>query len=326
MGVAVYVPLLSALLLGSSAGRLARVLQPRTASRALTFSTVLVAAATTFVLGVLAFTLLATLAPVAALGRWSVASLVASDPVPQLVAAMACAAVLSLIASGARCAVRRARTLAAARALCQTLGGEAGQLVVLDDDRDDVYALPGHRGRIVASRSLLAALGADERRALLAHETSHLRGRHHLYRVAVELAAAVNPLLRPVIRAVRFATERWADEDAAAATGDRASVARVLAQVGLRRDTAASPIGRRTVALEGADSVVVARVQALLAPPPSRRRPAPLLAYAALGAVLTVTVASSVEAQRDAEDLFEQARPIVSAGPATASGAPLLYR
>ena len=320
MGVAVYLPLLAALLLGASASRLGRAMAPRTAARALTASAVLVAAATSFALGVLAFTLLGTLAPVAALGRWSVTSLSAADPVPQLVAAVACAAVLLLGASGARAAVRRARALAAARAVCLTLGGGPGQLVVLDDDTDDVYALPGDRGRIVASRSLLAALPPDERRALLAHETAHLRGRHHLYRAAAELAAAVNPMLRPVTRAVRYATERWADEDAATATGDRASVARALARVGLRRHAAPAPFGWRAVALGGADSSVVARVRALLAPPP-RRRPGALVAQAALACVLAVTVASTVEAQRDAEHLFEQARPAVSASAAVGTTA-----
>lgn len=321
MGVAVYLPLLAALLLGTSARRLARVLAPRTAARALTFSGVLVAAATSFVLGVLAFTLFATLAPVAALGHWSVTALSTADPVPQLVAAMACAAVLLLGASGTRAAVRRARALAAARALCQTLGGGPGQLVVLDDDADDVYALPGHRGRIVASRGLLAALPADERRALLAHEAAHLRGRHHLYRAAAELAAAVNPLLRPVSGAVRFATERWADEDAATATGDRATVARALARVGLRRHAAAAPVGWRPAALESADTAVVARVRALLAPPPPPRRPGPLAAQAALAGILVLTAASTVEAQRDAEHLFEQARPTVTASAAAGTTA-----
>jgi hypothetical protein len=312
VGVAVYLPLLAALLLGASARRLSRVLAPRTAALALTFAAVLVATSTSFVLGVLAFTLLGTLPPVAALGRWSVTALSAADPVPQLVAAVACAAVLLLGASGARAAVRRGRALAAARALCLTLGGEPGQLVILDDDADDVYALPGDRGRIVASRSLLAALPADERRALLAHETAHLRGRHHLYRSAAELAAAVNPMLRPVARAVRYATERWADEDAATATGDRASVARALARVGLRRHDAPAPVGWRAVALDGAESAVVARVRALLATPP-RRRPGTLVAQAALASVLVMTVTSTVEAQRDAEHLFEQARPAVTA-------------
>lgn len=313
MGVAVYVPLLAALLLGPASSSLARLLAPRTAARALAFAAVLVAAATSFVLSVLAFTLLAKLPAVAELGRWSVASLSVADPVPQLVAKGACAAVLVLGASGGRAALRRARALGAARALCQSLGGGPGQLIVLDDEAYAVFALPGDRGRIVASRSLLAALPADERRALLAHEAAHLRGHHHRYRVATELAAAVNPLLRPTVGAVRFATERWADEDAATSTGDRAAVARALARVGLRRQAGTAPAGWRSVALDGAESAVVMRVRALLAPP-RRHRPGPLLAQVALAALLAVTVLSSVDAQRDAEHLFEQARPGAATG------------
>jgi hypothetical protein len=299
---------------------MSRVLAPRTAALSLTLSAVVVATSTSFVLGLLAFTLLGTLAPVAALGRWSVTALSAADPVPQVVAAAACIAVLLLGASGARAAVRRSRALAAASALCLTLGGGPGQLVVVDDAAEEVYALPGDRGRIVASRSLLAALPPDERRALLAHERAHLRGRHHLYRAAAELAAAVNPMLRPLGPAVRYATERWADEDAATATGDRASVARALARVGLRRHAPPAPIGWRAVALAGAESAVVTRVRALLATPP-RRRPSTLLAQAALASVLVMTLASTVEAQRDEEHLFEQARPAVTASAATAATA-----
>jgi Zn-dependent protease with chaperone function len=310
MGVAVYVPLLVALLLGLGARPLAHLLPPATAARALTGTAVLVAASTSFVLGVLAFTLLGTLPPVAALGRWSVTALAAANPVPQLVAGIACAAVLVLGVSGVSAVLQRYRALAVARALCLSLGGEPGQLVVLDDDHDDVYALPGARGRIVASRSLLACLPADERRALLAHEAAHLHHRHHRYRTAVELAAAVNPLLRPVATAVRFATERWADEDAAIATGDRRVVAQALARVGLRRQEGRSirVVGWRTAALDAADSAVVARVRALLRPPP-RRHPAALLVLAVL---LTVTGVATFDAQRGAEHLFEQSETSVA--------------
>jgi Zn-dependent protease with chaperone function len=312
MGVAVYVPLLTALLLGLGSRPLSNLLPPATATRALAGSAVLVAAATSFVLGVLAFTLLGKLPQVATLGRWSVTSLSAVDPVPQLVAGAACAAVLILGVRGTAAGVSRYRAFAAVRALCLSLGGEPGQLVVLDDDADDVYALPGGRGRIVASRSLLAALPADERRALLAHEAAHLRHHHHRYRAATELAAAVNPLLRASVTAVRFATERWADEDAARAAGDRAVVAQVLVRVGLRRHDSTARSGWRALALDAADSAVVARVRALLAPPP-RHRPGVLLL---LSALLAVTVFSTLEAQRDAEQLFEQSRPTVAAAPA----------
>jgi Zn-dependent protease with chaperone function len=307
VGVAVYLPLLAAVLLGVTAPLLVRLLPPATATRALSASAVLVAASTSFVLGVLAFTLLGKLPLVASMGRWSVASFSAADPVPQLVAVGACIAVLVLGITGLRAGIARIRALSAARALCQRVGGEARQLVVVEGGPEDVYALPGARGRIFASRSLLTALPADERRALLAHEAAHLRQHHHVYRICTELAAAVNPLLRPVAQAVRFGTERWADEQAAVDTGDRRTVARALAHVGLRRHEAADEPGWRSVALDAAQSAVAARVQALLSPPP-RRRPTALLGLAVL---VVVTVCSTVDAQRDAEQLFEQSRPPV---------------
>jgi Zn-dependent protease with chaperone function len=310
VGVAVYVPLLAALLLGATAGPTSRALPPATAARALTLAAVVLSAASSLVLGFLAFTLLGRLRPVAELGRWSVASLSALDPVPQGVAALACAAVVVLGARGLRAGLRRWRAIRAVRALCLRLGGEPGELVIVDDDADEVYALPGARGRIVASRSLLAALPAAERRAVLAHEAAHLRHHHHRYRAATELAVSVNPLLRSVVPAVRFATERWADEEAALTTGDRAVVAHALARVGVRRHSPSDPSGGwRTLAMDATDSGTVARVRALLAPP-ADRRPAALLALALL---VVVTVFATVAAQRAAEDLFEQARALPAA-------------
>lgn len=46
--------------------------------------------------------------------------------------------------------------------------------MVLDDPVPDAYALDGLLGRIVVSTAMLRALVADERRALLAHESAHL--------------------------------------------------------------------------------------------------------------------------------------------------------
>jgi Zn-dependent protease with chaperone function len=74
----------------------------------------------------------------------------------------------------------------------------------------------GLRGRIVVTTGLLHNLEPAERRAVLAHEAAHLRGHHQIYVQLTELAAAANPLLRPVARAVRYGVERWADEPAPA--------------------------------------------------------------------------------------------------------------
>jgi beta-lactamase regulating signal transducer with metallopeptidase domain len=79
----------------------------------------------------------------------------------------------------------------------------------------------------VASVGLLRGLDAGQRRAVLAHERSHLRHHHHVHHTTVRLAAAANPLLWALPAAVTLATERWADEDAAR-TARRDTVAQAL--------------------------------------------------------------------------------------------------
>jgi hypothetical protein len=83
--------------------------------------------------------------------------------------------------------------------------------------------------------------------------------------MAADLAAAINPLLRPTARVIAHAVERWADEDAADAVGDRRLVARTLARTALLQHR---PISGGAVAATGGD--VVNRVRALLAPTPTR--------------------------------------------------------
>jgi hypothetical protein len=103
--------------------------------------------------------------------------------------------------------------------------------------------------------------------------------------------------------AVRYATERWADEAAAAALGDRAAVARALAREGLRSAWAPPSARWAPLALHGGGSRVVPRVRALLAPAP-RQRPALLLAAAAL---VAFSVLAAVHAQADTENFFDHA-------------------
>lgn len=305
MHLAIYLPLLAAALLGVAAGPLARLLPPATAARLLSAAALLTAGAATFVLAVLAFTLVAEAAPVAALGSWSTVALDAANPVPDATSSVAALAVCVVVVLATRAARRRVRAALAVRRLCVSLGGGPGDLVVVDDPHLDVFAVPARRGRIVASRGLLASLPASERRAVLAHESAHLRSHHHRYRLVAELAAAVNPLLLPLVSAVEFATERWADEAAAAVVGDRAVVARALARTGLRaapRRTAVWAAAAMRATTAGA-SPLVRRVEALLEPAPRRR---PML-VAVVAMLLAVTVAATVETQRDTERMFENA-------------------
>ena len=90
-------------------------------------------------------------------------------------------------------------------------------------------------------RRLLDALAPDERRVLLAHERAHARSHHYLFTALTYLAAAANPLLRPVAAAVTYTVERWADETAARDCGDRRLAARAIGKAALASAARATP-------------------------------------------------------------------------------------
>ena len=137
--------------------------------------------------------------------------------------------------------------------------------MVVHDGRPDAFTTPNLRARIVVATGMLAALDPRGRRALLAHEQSHRTHLHTWWVLAADLAAAVNPLLRTTAGAVRGATERWADEDAARVT-DRRLVAATIAQVAL---LGARPASATVAAVTGVQ--VPRRVAALLHAPPRLR-------------------------------------------------------
>lgn len=122
-------------------------------------------------------------------------------------------------------------------------------------------------GRIAVSTALLAGLAPAERRALFAHERAHLSARHHRHLLAAHLAARANPFLRPLRTAVVYTAERWADEEAARAVGDRRTVARAIGKAALLSPRTPVP----TVAALAATGPVPRRVAALLAPAPAAR-------------------------------------------------------
>jgi hypothetical protein len=98
---------------------------------------------------------------------------------------------------------------------------------------------------------------------------------------------------------VTTALERWADEDAAAAVGDRALTARALARAALARSghrRASGPAG----ALAAADHDVLRRAEALYAP---KRRVSAL--EPVLGAAVIATWAAAVIAIVWAHDIIE---------------------
>ncbi|MFI8083707.1 M56 family metallopeptidase [Kitasatospora sp. NPDC086009] len=132
------------------------------------------------------------------------------------------------------------------------------RVLVLDDARPAVYCLPGRRARVVVSRGAVELL--DERRlaAAVAHERGHIRGRHHLARLAVDtfaLPLGRLPLARTGRAEVALLLEMAAD-DAALATATRSELASALCLL-----ATAGPAGGP--AFTAAATGVLARVQRL---------------------------------------------------------------
>lgn len=302
MAVALILALVGALAFAALAPALGRRLPPATATRLLVPASALVAGSTVFVLGAAAFTWMGQFPEVAEEGSWSPAALGTLTPIPAAPAAL-CALLLLLAAAWATIvAVRHGRAVVDVHRMCrhqQPVGG----LVVVDSPLPDAFATPQPAGRIVVTTGLLRALTPAERRIVLAHEASHLAHRHAWWIMGADLAAAVNPLLRPTARTVAHGAERWADEDAASDVGDRRCVARTVARVALLRQAAlrGQTTGSAGPAATGGN--VPDRVRALLAPPPPRR-PA---VVASLVALLIATGLATTAVQHTGEELFEQA-------------------
>lgn len=296
---AISAPLLTATCFGILGPHLARRLPPRQATWLISVGAVVSALSAVAVLGLLGAVLIGQLPDLAGIGHWSSATLRAHSPTEPGIDALALAAAL---ASGVAVAFVGSRQALAVLAAYRASGEVAreGELVVLDAPRPGAVAIPGRPGRIVVSRPLLRLLSADERRVLLAHERAHLAAGHHWHRSAVALAIAANPLLAPLARAITYATERWADERAAADLGDRRGTARAVARVALLtggRD--ASLPGR----LAASQQPIAARVGALLADEPRSRPALSLLALA----LLVLALAATGVVEKEVEHLFEMA-------------------
>jgi Zn-dependent protease with chaperone function len=308
MRLVVYLPLLVPLLAALAARPLAGRLPPAAATWLLTLSAVALAAASSAVLGMLALTALVRIPLVDSLAGMSGTVVSADDPAPVPVAIAAGALLTAAITMATRALWRRAAALIAAGREAHRLRG-AGQVVVTEDDAADAYTLPGVPCRIVVTAGMLRALSGPERRVLLAHERAHAAGQHYIFITAARLAAAANPLLRPAASAVGYTVERWADERAAAVTGNREVAARAIARAALA--SAAAPPRRPAgaVGVLGAVSIpagmrragpVPRRVAALLRPPPQPQ----LLLLAAAVMLVAVSGVSCLEAARDLHALL----------------------
>lgn len=298
----VIVPLAATAVFGAVAPRRAARLPPTVATWLLSAGSAVLAAASAVSLAFVVAPTAAQLAPLRAIGDWSARRLGASAPFEASAAVVAGLVLAAVSLRAARAAGTVAGSLGRAWRASRSM---PASLVVVHDDRPCAYALPGWPGRIVASSGLLGSFGPAERRVVLAHEQAHLDGRHDLHLAAGRLAAACNPLLAGVPEALGLATERWADERAAAAAGDRALVARTIGKAAVT--LSAPPTGR--FALAAAASQVPERVAALLvAPPRGGRTTAALLGALVFGATAAVLLAAG-----SLDRFFDLATPVALA-------------
>ncbi|MBS2963510.1 M48 family metalloprotease [Actinocrinis puniceicyclus] len=282
---------------------------PRWGTWLLTGAAVALAACSGLALTLVTFAALVRVPFVAALGRWSPAVIDRGDTTSAVLAIVTGLLLGMALTAAARFALRRGRALAEAFRHARGLPGR-GQVVVTSDAAADAYTVPGRPGRIVVSTGMLDSLDDVGRVALLAHERAHLSGQHYAFTSAARLAAATNPLLRPLAEAVEFTVERWADECAARVVGDRRLVAETIARAavaakhGGRRRWSAAMLGAVFPRPDGGPGPVPRRVAALLAPPPRRR----WILQAAVVAIALAAGVLAVEAARDMHELLETAR------------------
>jgi Zn-dependent protease with chaperone function len=308
--LAVYVPLLLPLAVTFAARPLAGRLPPVWGTWLLAGSAVALATASSAVLGLLMLTAMVRIPLAASLGHWSL-HMVRSDDPTSLPVAAAAGALLAVAATAAcRALWLRGAAVYAAGRQARALPGR-NKIVYTDDEAADAYTLPGWPCRIVVTAGMLDALSQPERRVLLAHERAHAAWLHYLFTSATRLAAAANPLLRPVVPAVAYTVERWADERAAALTGDRTVAAHAIARAALAA-TAAPPRRTGPAAALGAAAApgslrqhgpVPRRVAALLRPPPSPR----LLLAAVVVLLVAAAGVSTLEAAHDLHALLAAA-------------------
>jgi Peptidase family M48 len=308
----IYAPLVIPALAGVAARPLASILEPRQATWLLTVSAVTLAGCSSVALALLAAYAAARAPMLAAFGDYSRQVVSRGDPVPSSAGTLAGLALASAAVAVAVIFRKRARAVAESYRRAARLHG-SDAVVVVPGPEIEAYALPGRPGRIVVSDLLLDRLDAGSRAALIAHEQAHLSARHYLFVAAVQLAAAANPMLLPVARSVEYTVERWADERAAEATGDRVLVAETIGQVALLASprpgrlrsmslgAAGSRAGRVSLAWAGP---VPRRVAALLTAPPPRR----IILLAACMAIVLIAGAAALETMGDLHALLEVAQ------------------
>ena len=168
-----------------------------------------------------------------------------------------------------------------------------GQRVWLVDSAESgAYCVPGAHGGVVITRGALAVLSQSQVRAVLAHESAHLRERHHVLVGWVRLLDAAFPwvpLFRAAASEVPVLVEWAADDRAVREVGMRPLVHAlgVLAEAGLSR----SP---QVLSISGACPVDRVRRQVTPSTGCRRARARTALVAVLVTAPLVLTVASTL--------------------------------
>ncbi|MFI6345922.1 M56 family metallopeptidase [Streptomyces sp. NPDC050560] len=298
----VWLPLLAPLFAVPALRFSVRRLPPRRAAWVLVGCSTVLACCSTAALGALAALGLLQIKAVAALAHFTPRQLNGYATPALWVAPLAVALLLAALAQSTRVVGRHHREVRAQR---RATGPTAGELSVRRDENPYAYALPGRRGRpghIVVSDAMLRVLRPAEREALFAHERAHLTGRHHRFLAAGQLAAVHHPVLLGLREPLAYALERWADEAAARAVGDRQLAARAIGRAALAAHEANGPAVSRGAMLATAGGAVPRRVKALLetdAAQPQGQRLRRLCVIAALLCCMAATVATAADAVED---------------------------
>jgi beta-lactamase regulating signal transducer with metallopeptidase domain len=155
--------------------------------------------------------------------------------------------------------------------------------------------------------------GADDRRAVLAHELAHVRRRDYLARLAAGLGAALHfyhPLVWWLTRRLELEQELAADDLAAGLTGGRNRYLLALARVALCQDD--RPRGRPVVV--SMTGTLLRRVAMLRAKDGVRERGASRVGRAALLALLAAAVLGASALRSPGEKATAAVAPVAGPG------------
>jgi hypothetical protein len=301
MNFSIYLALAVSLVLSRAAVPVARRLAPVAAAWVLAAAALVAGMMWVGGLGCLTVATLGRLRVFDRLGDWSPAVLRAHAPVPVAAGIVSIALLLFAGISLGAAALRLARGLREIKRLRASVSHDrCGDLTIVHASEPEAVAVPGWRGSIVVTSGMLQVLEPAERAVLLAHERSHLRSAHWMFRLATRLGTALLPTSKSTIVSCDSALERWADEAAAAEVGDRHLTARSVAKAAL----ATTDYRRSVLSLAFAEGGVGERVQALLQPRhASNWRPALLLALLAI-----FGAAALLNAGRELDGLFDLAQ------------------